>query len=281
MPSDADIRSVLREHGIPVTPRGKLGAKHHAEYERITGKPAGDSAEGDTWTGPDDEGDVIMAHIPGPAAGELEDQDDDDGAEPVTETRPRRVHASRGKAAHRWADRIRGKAPGTGKPKAKPRPRLPVDRLISRGWKTGARIIAPVSQATARTLMLQAPVAGLVLEDKVKNTAADTVLQYGARLQEAGETAFALAGPPLIVAAIEKAQGLPEPQRQLRLAVLLPMLEEALTMWVKIAGDKVTEAAEQMAADAATSAEVERLIALIFPQATVEPEEAPADTMAA
>jgi hypothetical protein len=271
MPSDADIRAVLREHGIPVTDRGKLGTKYHAEYERIQAGQAPPNGD-DSWAGPDDESDVITATVPGPpgGAGELGDQGDGPG-EPVAEARPR-VRAKR--AGPSWQERIR-KATSKDKPKgrAKARPRLPVDRLISRGWGAAARIVAPVSGATSRTLQLQAPVAGMVLEDKVRGTAADTVLQYAARGQEAGETVFALAGPPLIVAAIERAQGMDEPARTMRLAILVPMLEEALGLWCKIAGDKMQEAAVRMAENQAVNEEVQRLIGLIFPQAEVQPDE--------
>jgi hypothetical protein len=273
MPSDADIRAVLREHGIPVTDRGKLGPKYHAEYERIQAgqvPPNGD----ESWAGPDDDGDVITATIPGPAGGAdgLAGQaGDDTHGEPVAEARPR-VRTKRPGSS--WQERIR-KATSKDKPKgrAKARPRLPVDRLISRGWGAAARIVAPVSGATSRTLQLQAPVAGMVLEDRVRGTAADTVLQYAARGQEAGETVFALAGPPLIVAAIERAQGMDEPARTLRLAILIPMLEEALGLWCKIAGDKMQEAAVRMAENQAVNEEVQRLIGLIFPQAEVQPDD--------
>lgn len=276
MPSDADIRSVLREHGVTVPPRGKLGPKHRETYDRIQ---AGVVPEADDdWDGPDDEGDIITATIPGPAAAPPADQDDDERGRPIDEARPR-VRPGKGGTARRLADRVRAKSSSSGKGKSRPRARIPVDRLISRGWGMGARLVAPVSGATARTLMLQAPVAGLVLEDTVRGTAADTVLQYAARAEDAGERVFALVGPPLIVMAIERAQGLEEPARQMRLAILIPLLEEALTMWCQIAGDKMEVAAARMAETAAVSEEVNRLIALIFPQAEVEDQEQ-AETMA-
>jgi len=280
MASDADIRAVLREHGISVTARGKLGAHHHEAYERIQrGEAPGVSDDGqDSWTGPDDDGDIITAHAPGPAAGELGDQDDADTArhEQPQEARPR-VRVKRARPS--LSDRIRKATSSSGSKSSsssrkKARPRLPVDRIISRGWGAAARIVAPVSGATARTLQLQAPVAGLVLEDTVKGTAADTVLQFAARGQEAGETAFALAGPPILVAAIERAQGMDEPARTMRLAILIPMLEEALGLWCKIAGDKMQEAAVRMAETQAVNEEVQRLIGLIFPQAEVHDESA-------
>lgn len=272
MATDAEIRRVLRKHGVDVTARGKLGAHHHEAYERIQAELHVSADGADSWDGPDDDGDVITATVPGQAPGELEGQDDEHG-EPIAEARPRVRTGRKGSAARRFADRVKASGKKQGKGPGRPRARVPVDRLISRGWGMGARLVAPVSQATARTLMLQAPVAGLVLEDTVKGTAADTVLQVAARAEDAGERVFALAGPPLIVMAIERAQGLEEPARTMRLAILVPMLEEALSMWVRIAGDKMDTAAARMAETQATSEEVQKLIALIFPQAEVVPDD--------
>ena len=279
MPSDADIRAVLREHGVEVTKRGKLGDKHYAEYERITRRQQAPADDPEPWDGPDDGTDITRAVLPAAAVpGDAEDQDD--GTRPQDqpqERRPRRVR----KTSPSLVDRLRGAKPKSGPGKRKTAlPRMSTARLISRGWSTMGRLAAPVSGSVSRTFQLQAPVAGLILDDTVKDTFLDPALQVAARAQEKGEKVFGLAGPPLIVAAIEKAQGLEEPQRSLRLAILVPMLEEALTVWVKIAGDKMEEAAAEVQADEATRAEVQRLIMLIFPQATVEQDQEQAHDMA-
>lgn len=274
MPSDADIRSVLREHGIEVTKRGKLGDKHYAAYEKIRARGQQQAAdEPESWDGPDDDGDITRATLPPDAApADTGDQDDDTTPQDQPqERRPRKVR----KTGPSITDRLRGAKPEAGAGKRKTAlPRISTARLISRVWSATGRIVAPVSGSVSRTLQLQAPVAGLILDDTVKDTFVDPALQIAARAQERGEKIFGLAGPPLIVAAIEQAQGLEEPQRSLRLAVLVPMLEEALTIWVKIAGDKMATAAAEVEADEAMRAEVQRLIMLIFPQATVE-EQAP------
>ena len=92
----------------------------------------------------------------------------------------------------------------------------------------------------------------------------DRVLQPAARAHDKGKKVFALAAPPLLVAALEQAQGLPEPARSMRTALLTTLLAEALTMWVEVAGDKVEAAAARHAENQATRAEVEKLMSLIF-----------------
>lgn len=129
------------------------------------------------------------------------------------------------------ADRV--KRSNTRKPRAVKarKPRVSVDRFVSRGWQFIAQAIQPISMPTARVLDIQAPVAGLVLEDVVKGTVVDRVLQPLARTTAAGEVVFALVGPPAIVAAIHR--------RPEAAPFLIPFLKEALRSWIDVAGDKV------------------------------------------
>jgi hypothetical protein len=185
------------------------------------------------------------------------------------ERKPRRVKA---KPSGSITDRLLGRKPGT-KPKAGrgkvKHARVPVDRFIGRMWTTAARLVAPVSQPAARAFALEAPIAGLLLEDIVRNTAVDRVLQPAVRAEEKAERVIALT-PPLIVLAIERAQGLDEPRRSMQLAILFSMLEEALTLQVQFAGERMAEAQERMAANEAVRAQVAGLIAQIFPPAEVQ-----------
>lgn len=265
MASDADVRAVLREHGEPVPARGKLKPAYHQRYEELTnhaGPDGTDDPDGsDDWDGPDDDGDIITATVPAPPAPEP------DRGPPADETRPKRPRRKTGGIG----GRLFGDKTATAKPKAKVKhPRVPADRLISRGWGALGRIAATVSAPLSTTFALQQPVAGMVLEDAVRGTFIDPALQFAARAEERGEKVAALAGPPLIVLAIERAQGLPEPARTIRLAILEPMLVETLTLWVNIAGDKMATAAARLEEDRATREEVARYISLIFPRATVE-----------
>src|SRR6266478_1273172 len=112
-------------------------------------------------------------------------------------------------------------------------PRVGVDSLISTGWTLLAQMAQPISLPVARTLALQAPVAGMVLEDTVKDTVIDRMLQPIARAGQGGETAFALLGPPLIVGVLSSPRG------QNMAPVLVPVLKQALRSWIKIAGPKL------------------------------------------
>jgi hypothetical protein len=184
-------------------------------------------------------------------------------APPMTERRPRRV-GGRGRTA---GARVRERLSSAGKPKpasrGKRHPRVPVDRLIERGWEVLARISAPVSPPISRCLQIQSPVAGLILEDVIRGTAADRALQPIARAEEKAEKAIALLAPPVIVGALQAAQGLPEDQRAMRQAILVPMLRESMVLWVKIAGDKVQEKATRDADLAPIYAQVDALMAFI------------------
>lgn len=106
--------------------------------------------------------------------------------------------------------------------------RVPVDRIIARGWQFLAQMVAPINIPVARVLDMQAPVAGLILEDNIKSTMVDKILQPLARVEERGEVAFALLGPPILVGAITA-----RPQMA---GVLIPILREALKTWIDVAG---------------------------------------------
>jgi hypothetical protein len=81
------------------------------------------------------------------------------------------------------------------------------------------------------------------MEDVIKGTFADRVLQPIARAEEKGRKVAALAGPPVLVLAREAAMGLPEPQRSVRLAIIDPLLLETLMLM----DDVSAEHAEQVA----------------------------------
>lgn len=258
MADDSDIRAVLREHGVSVPARGKLSAAHRREYDRIRGvSPDGDE---DQDGEPDWDSDERLGES---AAGAAAPPRDSPGV--GSERRPKRPRSS----GSRGIGSLFSRDSGGKKKRGKAKPRVPVDRVISRFWEFGARVMMPVSGPVSTTLRLQSPIAGLVLEDSFRETLIDRVLQPVARAEERGEKVLALVGPPLLVAAIEAAQGMDEPARQLRLAFLEPLLVEALTLWVKIADDKLEQARERVEADAEIRAAVQELLEAIFPRAEV------------
>lgn len=265
MADPAEIRSVLREHGHAVPARGRISAEDLERYSKLVN--GGQAADPGPDAGDYDAG-VSAADFP-------DDPGGDGQAPPMTERAPRRPARGR-KAGASLRDRLSGKQPGGAARPGKARkgrrlPRVPVDRLIERGWEVMARIAAPVSPPVSRCLAVQSPVAGLILEDVIRDTAADRVLQPLARAEEKAEKVIALVAPPVIVGALQAAQGLPEDQRMMRQAILVPMLRESMVLWVKIAGDKVTEKATRDAEMAPIYAKVDELMAFI----AQEPEQAP------
>jgi hypothetical protein len=126
---------------------------------------------------------------------------------------------------------------GPGRPR-KVQPRVSVEKLISSGWMGLSAITQRVNMPVSRVLLMQAPVAGAVLEDAVKDTAIDKLLQPVARMGEGGEVAFALVAPPLLVGALTSERVANNPRMQM---VLTGMLKEALKSWLKVAGPKIEE----------------------------------------
>lgn len=128
----------------------------------------------------------------------------------------------------------------TGRTAAK-KPRVSVDRLVSGIWSGLSRLTANVNLPVARVLNAQAPVAGMLLEDVIKNTVVDRALQPFARASQGGELAFALIAPPLLVGALTSERGqTPEGQ-----AVLMPLLQASLKSWIDVAGPKLEEHTER------------------------------------
>lgn len=265
---DAAARAILAEHGVQGVPsRGKLAPRWVSEAEALQADAT--SAGG----GGEYDGGVTAADFP---PDELPDTPAAPPSSGVVERRPKRVRAGRPSLADRLKAGTTGK--GRGKRRGPARPRVPVDRLIERGWEVLARLAVPVSPPIARTLELQSPVAGLILEDVVRGTAVDRALQPIARAEEKAEKVLALVAPPVIVGALQAAQGLPEDQRAMREALLVPMLRESLVLWIRIAGDKVEEKAARESEMGPVNAKVDELLASIFTAA--QPPPAQPDDMA-
>jgi len=259
MADDADMRAVLREHGHEPSSRGRLSPRWVTEYEKITnGQAPADNDSGESWDGPDDEADIITGIIPDDIGGI---SDDAEPAPVPPERRPRRVKA---KPSGSITDRLLGRKPGAKpKPRRKITARLPADRLISRLWEYAGRIVAPVSPHAARAFILEAGVAGMMFDDMVRDTFIDPALQKAVRAEAAAEQVVALT-PPLIVLAIDRAQGMEEPRRSVQLAVLFAMLEEALTLQVRFAGSRMAEIQARMVASEAEREQVRAIMAQIF-----------------
>lgn len=197
-----------------------------------------------TEPSPDDDDVVTLA------PGVFEVPDEDEGSR-VEEKAPRiptptvsEQAESLRESVNRTRERIQSQAAKlTGRTRgprraASKRPRTSVESLISTVWGIGARVVGQLGAfPVANVLTLQSPVAGKILEDTVKNSAVDAILQPFARLAQGSQVGLALLGPPILVA-IATAQ--PESQ-----PIVEPLLREALRAWLVVAGPKMIEKAEE------------------------------------
>jgi|SRR6267378_3194732 len=157
----------------------------------------------------------------------------------IEEIAPVIREAKKSDRARSFLDRVKQAAPATAKPRGrKPaKARVSVEKVISMGWRFLAQAAQPINLPVARVLDMQAPVAGMVLEESIRNTLVDRLLQPLARAESGGEKAFAMIGPPLLTAVITTRPEL--------YPVLRPALRESLRLWIDVAGDKLDEIAKR------------------------------------
>lgn len=254
---DAEARAILREHGEEPPKRGQLGASWRERAEQLTmhgngAEPAADLLADDYDQGVTAADFVSAADEPPAAAAEQLEQRPRKPKRP-----PRRPLLERVRAAGSSG------SSGKGKPK-KHHPRVRVDGLISRGWAVLGAAAMRIDAPVGRCITMQAPVAGLVLEDAVKGTFIDRGLQPIARVEERAEKVASVVLPPVLVAALEIAQQLPEPQRKAREALILPLLIESLVLGERVAGQYSEEAIARAAADEPARERAANLVAAIF-----------------
>ncbi|HUL99769.1 MAG TPA: hypothetical protein VLU24_10250 [Mycobacterium sp.] len=143
--------------------------------------------------------------------------------------------------------------------------RVSVERIAAGVWGFASNFVGGTNTPIGRALNLQAPVAGLVIEDAVKGTIVDKALQPLARAGERGEAVAALVGVPVVV-------GIMQTQPQLQQA-LYPLLKTLLESWLIITADKSSvlkarqkKLAEQLGEDV----DIDAMIQLMFaPPASV------------
>jgi hypothetical protein len=224
MATAAEIRRWAIDQGLDVPGRGPLPPHLTDAY--------------DAWHGTDNDIDDGQDAEPGP---------------PPADTAERKPRSIRTPRAASWRNRARGK--GKARPRAK-HPRVPVDDLIAGLWRGAAGFARPLPP-TSRLMKIQAPVAGAILEDVVKGTAIDRLLQPLARTTAGAEALFALAGPPIMVTALQLQPDM-EP-------FIMPLLRESLLRWCKIAGPKMKEAlAREKEFEDEFGATVDDMIAMLF-----------------
>ena len=221
MATTAEKRAWLRANGHNPNVKGALSSEQEAAYDAAHPAPNGDEPPGDEWF-PDE-----------PLEGAAGPPPDD------RETPPKRPPRAPAKRSWPW-DR-KGRKTGPRRKHA----RVPVDEVISGGWRLMARLARPVPPLE-RTLKVQSPVAGLLLEDVVKGTVVDTVLQPVARMQRQGKTVAALAGPPLLVTAgtlhMQRQAAAGQEPSPVFMGIVTEALRESLMLWMDVAGPKFEEA---------------------------------------
>lgn len=246
--TDEQVREWAKNEGMTVAPRGRIGAATRQLAEDAAADAADRAAEAGAapYTGGTTEAD-FPPEPPDPGSNGASGT-----AAEAPPRRPARPPAGRQLAAWR-----KGKGKRKTKATRPRRPRVPVDTVVSGIWEAGARLLAPVNVPVSRVMAVQAPVAGIVLEPIVRDTVIDRILQPVARTGEGAEAVAALAGPPLIVAAL---QARPE-----LAPILVPMLREVLGRWIKVAGPAVQIAADRAAQfEEEYGATVDNMMAMFF-----------------
>jgi hypothetical protein len=154
--------------------------------------------------------------------------------------------------------------------KKKTVPRVSTEDLLGSVWRGAAKLLTPLPPLQ-RTLRMQAPVAGSLLDDVVQGTIVDPLLQPLARLASQGKAVQALVGPPAFVAAIMTEQmRAVQHERQpnpIYMAIATEGLRSSLMAWMDVAGPKFEEAMEREALfEEKYGKRVDDMIALIFSQ---------------
>lgn len=240
MPTAHDIREWAKTEGYVVEPRGNVPKHIREAYDAAHPGPNG-SAGTPHPDYPDDDFETAFIDPP----------DDDAFIESdTTETPPSRPKAARSTSRSRTSSQgrtrfwQRGERKQGGAKSAKKKPRVPVDDLLGSAWRGLAKLAAPLPPLN-RTLRIQAPVAGMLLEDAVKDTAADVFLQPLARLAGQGKVVSALLGPPAIVAALmlhvqqRASMDPPRHPHPVFLSVAHEALRSSLMTWAEITEGKI------------------------------------------
>ena len=268
-----DIRDWAREHGHDIGAKGRIPAQVQAAYdaahpEILAGEfvPIPDAGE----TPPFDAGSGTGSQ-PGPGSATPAGAPSAGGGETPPKAQKRRLR-----------DRLKAPTVITDAPTGR---RRSLERWCDRGWRVVARLAGAPDTPTGRIMDMQAPVAGMMLDDMAKGTIVDKFAQPLARFAESSGEAWGLIGPPLMVAAIERIGPVP---------VLVEALRDSLKEWVTVAGPamarqrarerKVLESAQAFAGEGerveSVDALIDELLAQIFagwaPPAPAEPEPAAA-----
>lgn len=238
MMNDREVRAWAVEQGIDVSPRGKLPAYVRDRYQAEHPEEPYPAGAGVDPVNADALAEALAGLEPGVPG----------------ETAPRAPAPATAVATVKQKLRDRAGI-GTGSRKR----RLSLEDLGSTVWQGIAYIAGRGGQVPVqRVLKLQAPVAGVVIEDALRNTVADRVLQPLARMNASCKDLSSLLGPPILVGLISN-----DPELA---PMCMPMLVQCLEDWVIIAGPqmrKQRERAEKAAGELGTDG-MHEMLATIF-----------------
>ena len=255
---DDEIREWGRATGRTVPERGRVSAKLRAEYEATVTQIGAHVDAGDPPAG----GPERSAERPRPAAAERR---------PVPVPKP----------SSGWRERARALISGTppaagGKktaaakaPPKEPRPRTPVTRVVERIWNQAARAYEHVNIPVARTMQWQSPYIGIVVEDVIKATPLDRILQPLARVETAATGVGAMIAMPFIVGAITSERNNPDTHGMaavVRQQLLHSALDECIDSQLEMFGNAelVGKIAKSAAQQATRTADIDRIRGMIF-----------------
>lgn len=231
--NSAEVRAWAREAGIDVPARGKLSQRivdqYHIEHpEDVAVDP--ESAELDQQT---------------------EDRVTEAPADPYQGSKE--VPPQPPKESRKWFKRSK---PSTTVRKR----RVSLADTLETTWEVAALGVgSTISAPVARLMNIQAPVAGELLEDRIRGTVVDRMLQPFARMHDTGKGWYTLIAPPLLVMAIERTEG--ELQQK-----LLHALRKALIDFAIIAKPKMEKRIERevKAQEAMGDIDIDAMLQFIF-----------------
>ena len=263
-----EIREWAASEGMTVGAKGRIPAVLKDAYDAA--HPGSNGAV----SAPDYPDDDFESFFGGPESN-AEPLDTPPLPDDTGETKPSRPRAS-SKAKTARPSWMPG---GKSKPKRKPtQPRVSTEGILGGIWRGGAKLLTPLPPLQ-RTLRMQAPVAGMLLDDVVKGTFVDPLLQPLARIAARGKEVQALVGPPAFVSAIMAHQvqrasmDPPQQPNPLFMAIATEGLRNSLMAWMDVSGPKFEEAMRhEQEFEAKYGSSVDDMIALIFAQPPADEE---------
>ena len=187
MSATTDVREWAKAKGIDIKEHGRIPAKVRDQYNA---EQAG-LAEAEYPDPGADEYDGAVTVADFPPEPEPEEPAADLGH--PAETRPRKITAPR--SGRGIVAKLRDPAAADGKAR-RPGKKLSLTGLIEDAWSQMAWAAAPIPPLQ-RLLWVQAPYAGIALEDALRDTVADRMLQPVARAEAKAEAVGGVVMPPV------------------------------------------------------------------------------------